>query len=102
MSVVPKNSGKDLESTSQKANLTVATVNGSTARKKTVNVLDEETFLTKLEQIIEKDFFPDLEKHKLQHAYYEAVRSNDYDAIQELLSRYNSLSEAQETPSKPF
>ncbi len=102
MSVAPKKSDKELESSSQKINLTVATVGGTTTRKKPVNVLDEDTFLTNLEEIIEKDFFPDLEKLKLQQAYYDAVRNNDYETIQELLSKYNTLTEAQETPSLLF
>jgi hypothetical protein len=54
-----------------------------------------------LENIIEKDFFPDLEKHKLQQAYYEAVRNNDYDTVQELMEKYDKISsQSKQTPSK--
>ena len=57
-----------------------------------------------MEEIIEKDFFPDLEKLNVQQAYYEAVQNNDYDAIRDLMIRYNSLNAKrpshQMTPSK--
>ncbi len=57
--------------------------------------------MQRLENIIEKDFFPDLEKHKLQQAYYEAVRNNDYDTVQELMEKYDKISsQSKQTPSK--
>ena len=86
------------------SNLTVATTTtvNSLAKKKKVNVLDEETFLTKLETIIEKDFFPDLQKLKLQQAYYEAVRNNDYEEIRDLMSKYSSIVTSEQTPSLYF
>ena len=62
----------------------------SNLRRK-VNVLDEETYITKLESIIEKCFFPDLEKIKVQQAYSEAVKNNDFDTLRELYSKYNHL-----------
>jgi len=60
-------------------------------QNKPVKVLDEETFIEKLEKIIEKDFFPDLERLKIKQAYYEALQANDYTKIRELHFRYNNL-----------
>ena len=60
-------------------------------QKKPVKVLDEDTFIEKLEKIIEKDFFPDLEKHKIQQAYHEAVKANDFNKIKDLHAKYASL-----------
>lgn len=100
MSLIPNKSDKELES-KKVSDLSLATIGSTTtSRQRQVKVLDEDTFLDKLEEIIEKDFFPDLEKLKLQQAYYEAVRNNDYDSIRELMSRYNDLAAAQQTPSK--
>ena len=48
-------------------------------------------YLKKLEHIIEKDFFPDLEKLRIQQAYYEAKKNNDYDTLRDLYSRYNNI-----------
>jgi len=59
--------------------------------KRKVNVLDEDTFIDKLESIIERDFFPDLEKLKLQQAYYEALKSNDTDSLRDLYMKYSNL-----------
>jgi protein DGCR14 len=58
---------------------------------KPVKILDEDTFIEKLEKIIEKDFFPDLERLKIKQAYYEALQANDYNKIKELHIRYNNL-----------
>ena len=60
-------------------------------QNKTVKVLDEDTFIEKLERIIEKDFFPDLERLKIKQAYYEALQASDYNKIKELQVRYNNL-----------
>jgi hypothetical protein len=44
-----------------------------------------------LETIIEKSFFPDLERLKVQKSYYDAVKNNNFDALRELYSKYNNL-----------
>jgi len=44
-----------------------------------------------LEEIIERDFFPDLERLKLQQQYQEALKSNDYGTLQQLYFKYNRL-----------
>ena len=47
--------------------------------------------IKKLESIIERDFFPDLEKLKIQQAYYEALKNNDSDSLRDLYIKYSSL-----------
>jgi protein DGCR14 len=53
-------------------------------------ILDEETFVSNIEKIIERDFFPELEKFKIQQAYQEALKTNDFTQVRDLYSKYNS------------
>lgn len=41
-------------------------------------------------RIIERDFFPDLEKLRAQNAYLEAVERNDVEKLRELYAKYSS------------
>ena len=72
-------------------NNTVAVLGGGGQRKQRANVLDEETFIKRLEDIIEKSFFPDLEKLRIQEAYYNALKVNDLETLRELYFKYNNL-----------
>lgn len=40
-------------------------------------------------KIIQRDFFPDLEKLKAQHDYLEAVERNDVAKLRELYTKYS-------------
>jgi protein DGCR14 len=42
-----------------------------------------------VEKIIQRDFFPDLEKLKAQNAYLSAMQNNDIHMLRELYSKYN-------------
>lgn len=53
-------------------------------RKKKVKVLDEDEFVDQVEKIVERDFFPELEKLKAQNAYLEAKERNDFAAMSHL------------------
>jgi hypothetical protein len=41
-------------------------------------------------RIIERDFFPDLEKLRAQNAYLEAVERNDVEKLREIYAKYSS------------
>jgi hypothetical protein len=41
-------------------------------------------------RIIQRDFFPDLEKLRAQNAYLEAVERNDVEKLREIYAKYSS------------
>ncbi|VDK71653.1 unnamed protein product [Onchocerca ochengi] len=53
-------------------------------------VLPEEKYLGRLQEIIVKDYFPELPKLKAQKEYLDAVAANDLTKIRELQLRYST------------
>jgi hypothetical protein len=41
-------------------------------------------------RIIERDFFPDMEKLRAQNAYLEALERNDVEKLREIYAKYSS------------
>jgi len=58
-------------------------------RKRKVKVLDEDDYVEKVEKIIERDFFPELDKLKAQNEYIEAKEKNDVITMNRLQEKYS-------------
>lgn len=48
------------------------------------------TILQEMGRIIQRDFFPDLEKLRAQNVYLEAVERNDVEKLREIYAKYSS------------
>lgn len=63
--------------------------NGCGKNSHFVNVCPLTLRLQELGKIIQKDFFPDLEKLKAQNQYLDAVEKNDVIKLRELYAKYS-------------
>ncbi|CAG5103143.1 Similar to Es2: Splicing factor ESS-2 homolog (Drosophila melanogaster) [Cotesia congregata] len=52
--------------------------------------LDEDTYIEKMGEIIQRDFFPHLEKLKAQNDYLDAIEQNDAKKMRDLYTKYSS------------
>jgi len=58
-------------------------------RKRRIKVLDEDDYIGQVEKIIERDFFPELDKLKAQNEYIEARDRKDYVTMSRLQEKYS-------------
>lgn len=59
------------------------------AKRTKSKILDEESYIEKIGDIIQRDFFPHLEKLKAQNEYIEALEQNDTKKMRELYEKYS-------------
>lgn len=76
---------------------------GSVKRSKSTRpkILDEDTYIEKMSDIIQKDFFPHLEKLQAQNQYLDALEQNDMNRMRELYAKYSSGRPVTERPVSP-
>merc|ERR1719297_64337 len=53
--------------------------------------MDEDEYVEKVEKIIERDFFPELEKLKAQSDYMDARDRKDYETMSRLEEKYSGV-----------
>jgi len=61
----------------------------SSSKKQNIN--DEDTYLRQIDNIIERDFFPDSELISVENAYIEAEMQNDFETMNNLQHRRKQL-----------
>ncbi|KII64712.1 Protein DGCR14 [Thelohanellus kitauei] len=64
-------------------------------------VLKEEEYVSKIEEIVERDYFPDLERLRLRKEYQDAVDANDLNKIGEVQEKWGKAIE-KEVSQQPF
>ncbi|CAL1685637.1 unnamed protein product [Lasius platythorax] len=76
---------------------------GSAKKSKSTQpkILDEDSYIEKMSEIIQRDFFPHLEKLQAQNEYLDALEQNDIKRMRELYAKYSSGRPVTERPVSP-
>lgn len=69
-------------------------------KKAKPKILTEEKYIEEISKIIQRDFFPDLEKLKAQNDYLEAMDQKDYARMESIRARYSGRRPTERNRSK--
>ncbi|XP_043289682.1 splicing factor ESS-2 homolog [Venturia canescens] len=64
-------------------------------------ILDEETYIERMGKIIQRDFFPHLERLQAQNDYLDALEQNNAEKMKALYAKYSSGRPATERAASP-
>lgn len=62
---------------------------GVVKKKIKPKILTEEKYIEEISKIIQRDFFPDLEKLKAQNDYLDAMEQKDYARMESIRAKYS-------------
>ena len=73
---------------------------GIVKKKSKPKILTEEKYIEEISKIIQRDFFPDLEKLKAQNDYLDALEQKDYARMESIRAKYSGRKPTERNRSK--
>ncbi|XP_005185427.2 splicing factor ESS-2 homolog [Musca domestica] len=72
---------------------------GVIRKKPKPKILTEEKYIEEISKIIQRDFFPDLEKLKAQNEYLDAMEQKDYARMESIRAKYSGKQHSERSRS---